>query len=107
MPVLLVRGGLRPGGLAPAQTLTRRELVKKAAVPIVPVGVAGAYEAYPRNKLLPTLSPLFWPANKGTIAVSYNGKTYYVCCSGCRDEFKASPEKYVKEYEEKKKAKKP
>ena len=39
---------------------------------------------------------------KGTIAVSYNGRTYYVCCSGCRDEFKASPEKYVKEYEAKK-----
>lgn len=30
------------------------------------------------------------------IAVSYNGKTYYVCCSGCRDEFNATPEKYTK-----------
>ena len=43
---------------------------------------------------------------KGTIAVSHGGKTYYVCCSGCRDEFKSNPEKYVKEYEAKKKAKK-
>jgi YHS domain-containing protein len=34
-------------------------------------------------------------------AVTYMGKTYYVCCSGCRDEFNASPAKYVKEYEEK------
>ena len=32
-------------------------------------------------------------------AVSYMGKTYYVCCSGCRDEFNASPAKYVAEYE--------
>jgi YHS domain-containing protein len=31
-----------------------------------------------------------------TIAVSYQGKTYYVCCTGCRDEFNASPEKYIK-----------
>jgi len=31
-----------------------------------------------------------------TIAVSYNGKTYYVCCSGCRDEFNANPAKYAK-----------
>jgi YHS domain-containing protein len=31
----------------------------------------------------------------------YMGKTYYFCCSGCRDEFNASPAKYVKEYEEK------
>ncbi len=30
------------------------------------------------------------------IAVSYNGKTYYVCCSGCRDEFNADPAKYTK-----------
>ena len=40
---------------------------------------------------------------KGTIAVSHKGKTYHVCCSGCRDEFRADPEKYVREYEAKKK----
>lgn len=39
----------------------------------------------------------------GTIAVSYNGKTYYVCCTGCRDEFNANPKKYVEEYEKSKK----
>jgi YHS domain-containing protein len=31
-----------------------------------------------------------------TIAVNYAGKQYFVCCSGCRDEFNANPEKYVK-----------
>jgi YHS domain-containing protein len=31
-----------------------------------------------------------------TIAVSYQGQTYYVCCTGCRDEFNATPEKFVK-----------
>jgi YHS domain-containing protein len=40
---------------------------------------------------------------KGTMPVSYKGQTYYVCCSGCRDEFKANPEKYIQEYEAKKK----
>jgi hypothetical protein len=39
----------------------------------------------------------------GTIPVSYGGKTYYVCCSGCRDEFNANPKKYVEEYEKSKK----
>jgi hypothetical protein len=38
----------------------------------------------------------------GTIKVSYKGKTYYVCCSGCKTEFDAHPEKYIKEYEQKK-----
>jgi hypothetical protein len=31
----------------------------------------------------------------GTITVSHNGKTYYVCCSGCRDEFNDNPQKYI------------
>jgi len=39
----------------------------------------------------------------GTITVSFRGKTYYVCCTGCRDEFNADPAKYVKEFNEKKK----
>jgi hypothetical protein len=38
----------------------------------------------------------------GTMSVSYQGKTYYVCCTGCRDEFNENPAKYVKEYEAKK-----
>ena len=40
---------------------------------------------------------------RGTIPVSYEGKTYYVCCTGCRDEFKANPARYVKEWEAKRK----
>ncbi|HZT78789.1 MAG TPA: YHS domain-containing protein [Gemmataceae bacterium] len=39
----------------------------------------------------------------GTMPVMYKGQTYYVCCSGCRDAFKEDPEKYVKEYEAKRK----
>jgi hypothetical protein len=39
----------------------------------------------------------------GTMPVSYNGATYYVCCSGCRDAFNENPEKIIKEYLAKKK----
>lgn len=42
----------------------------------------------------------------GTMKVSYKGKDYFVCCSGCRDEFKDNPEKYIKEFEAKAKEKK-
>jgi hypothetical protein len=38
----------------------------------------------------------------GTMAVSYKGTTYYVCCSGCKDAFMENPEKYIKEYEARK-----
>lgn len=39
----------------------------------------------------------------GTMAVMHKGQTYYVCCGGCRDAFNESPEKYIKEWEAKKK----
>jgi hypothetical protein len=42
----------------------------------------------------------------GTMPVTYMGKTYYVCCSGCRDEFNENPAKYVAEFEAKKAKKK-
>lgn len=41
----------------------------------------------------------------GTIPVTYKGTTYYVCCTGCRDAFKEEPEKYIKEFELRKKKK--
>jgi hypothetical protein len=37
----------------------------------------------------------------GTMAVTFNGKTYYVCCSGCRDAFNENPKKFVDEFEKK------
>lgn len=40
---------------------------------------------------------------KGTIPVTYMGKTYYVCCSGCKDAFNDDPGKYIKEFEERQK----
>lgn len=42
---------------------------------------------------------------KGTMAVTFEGKTYYVCCTGCRDEFKDDPKKYVLAFEAKRKKK--
>lgn len=44
-------------------------LIKRTAAPIVPVGIAGAYEAWPRTQALPTPAPLFLPASRGGIAV--------------------------------------
>lgn len=38
----------------------------------------------------------------GTMAVSYMGKAYYVCCSGCKDEFESDPKKYAEAFDKKK-----
>ena len=37
----------------------------------------------------------------GTIKVSHDGKTYYVCCTGCRDAFNDDPVGILADYREK------
>jgi hypothetical protein len=39
----------------------------------------------------------------GTIEVTHGGKTYYVCCTGCRDYFNENSEKVLAEYAARKK----
>jgi 1-acyl-sn-glycerol-3-phosphate acyltransferase len=45
-------------------------IIRKTQAPIVPVGVAGAFDAFPRTSKAPRFSPLFMPATKGAFAVS-------------------------------------
>jgi len=41
----------------------------------------------------------------GTTAVTFGGKTYYVCCSGCKAAFDDEPARWVAEFEAKQKMK--
>lgn len=50
---------------------------------------------------VPTGPECIVSGGRGSMTVTHNGKTYYVCCSGCRDAFKDEPEKYIKEFEAK------
>ncbi|MFO0879207.1 MAG: lysophospholipid acyltransferase family protein [Gemmataceae bacterium] len=45
-------------------------ILRKAPVTIVPVGVAGAHEAYPRGAKAPRLAPLVMPPNGAAMACS-------------------------------------
>jgi 1-acyl-sn-glycerol-3-phosphate acyltransferase len=45
-------------------------LIKRLEMAIVPIGIAGAYDAWPRWRAYPLPAPLLGPARKGTIAVS-------------------------------------
>ena len=44
-------------------------LIKRTQAPIVPVGIAGAYQAWPIWRAYPIPAPLFLPAGPGTISV--------------------------------------
>lgn len=46
-------------------------LVKRVKCPIVPIGIAGAYHAFPRFQRWPTPSPLFLPATDRCVGVSF------------------------------------
>ncbi len=45
-------------------------LIRRGQVPIIPVGIAGAYQAFSRHMKWPRLSPLFLPATGTGMAVS-------------------------------------
>jgi len=46
-------------------------LLERAAVPIVPAGVAGPFEAWSRHRALPTPSPIFLAPTTRTMGVAY------------------------------------
>jgi 1-acyl-sn-glycerol-3-phosphate acyltransferase len=46
-------------------------LFKRVKVPIMPVGIAGTYDAWPRWRKYPIPSPIFLPPNGRAIAVAY------------------------------------
>lgn len=56
----------RMGTLMPGVHL----LIKRSLAPIVPMGIAGGFDAMPRWASWPIPSPLFLPAEKSTLAVS-------------------------------------
>lgn len=45
-------------------------LLKKLQGPVIPVGIAGAYEAWPRRSPLPVPAPLFLPPSERTLAAA-------------------------------------
>jgi 1-acyl-sn-glycerol-3-phosphate acyltransferase len=45
-------------------------LIKRSEAPIVPVAIAGAYDAWPRSRAYPLPAPLFLPPRQGCVAVS-------------------------------------
>ncbi len=70
-PVLVFPEGERThnGSLGPLKPGIHL-LIKRVQAPIVPVGIAGAFDAWPRSRRLPSFAPLCFPAMPGTIAVS-------------------------------------
>jgi YHS domain-containing protein len=63
---------------------------------IIEVGLTKEGEAFAAGGSAADLPKCIITGGAASMTVSYQGKTYPLCCSGCRDEFNDNPEKYVK-----------
>ena len=66
----------------------------------IEVGLTKAGESFAAGSGGENLPKCIMTGGAATMVVSYQGKTYPVCCTGCRDEFTENPAKYAKKAEE-------
>lgn len=59
------------------------------------VGLTKEGESFAAGGEAANLPKCILTGGSATLTVTYNGKSYPVCCTGCRDEFNENPEKYV------------
>lgn len=63
---------------------------------VVEVGLTKEGESFAAGGSSADLPRCILTGGAATMTVSYQGKSYPICCSGCRDEFNENPEKYAK-----------
>jgi YHS domain-containing protein len=62
----------------------------------IEVGLTKEGEAFAAGGSAADLPKCILTGGAASMTVSYQGKSYPICCSGCRDEFNENPEKYAK-----------
>ena len=63
---------------------------------VIEVGLTREGEAFAAGGAAADLPKCIITGGAASLTVAYRGKTYPLCCSGCRDEFNDNPDKYVK-----------
>ncbi|HKI17759.1 MAG TPA: hypothetical protein VKA15_07750, partial [Isosphaeraceae bacterium] len=64
--------------------------------PFIEVGLTKEGESFASGATAAERAKCIITGAASTMTVSYQGTSYPVCCTGCRDEFLESPEKYIK-----------
>ena len=62
----------------------------------IEVGVTKEGESFAAGASAADLPKCIITGGAATMTISYQGKTFPICCTGCRDEFNDNPEKYAK-----------
>jgi YHS domain-containing protein len=63
---------------------------------VIAVGLTKEGESFAAGGSSADLPRCILTGGAATMTVSYQGKSYPICCSGCRDEFNENPEKYAR-----------
>jgi YHS domain-containing protein len=63
---------------------------------VVEVGLTKEGEAFAAGGSSSDLPKCIITGGAASMTIAFQGKSYPICCSGCRDEFNDNPEKYVK-----------
>jgi len=77
-------------------SLARKEAGSPQYKKVTEVGVTKEGESFAAGGGAADLPKCILTGGAATMTVSYQGKSFPICCTGCRDEFLENPEKYVK-----------
>jgi YHS domain-containing protein len=63
--------------------------------PLIEIGLTKEGESFAAGAAAVELPRCIVTGGAATLTVSYQGQSYPICCTGCRDEFNENPEKYL------------
>ena len=76
--------------------VTEQEAGAPQFKPTMEAGLTKEGESFAAGSSAGDLPKCIITGGASTLSVTYQGKSYPLCCTGCRDEFNDNPEKYVK-----------
>lgn len=93
-----IRLSIRPNANFVRYTIRedRKDLGGSQFKPFIEVGVTKEGEAFASAASTAARAKCIITGADSAMAVTYQGVSYPVCCTGCRDEFLDNPEKYIK-----------
>jgi YHS domain-containing protein len=77
-------------------TLDRKEAGAAVSTALIEVGLTKEGELFAAGSMAVEKPRCIVTGGAATLTVSYEGQSYPICCTGCRDEFLENPEKYLK-----------
>jgi YHS domain-containing protein len=83
------------GGIRYVMKLDRQAVGAPQFKNAIEVGLTKEGESFAAGGESSNLPKCILTGGSATLSVTFNGKSYPVCCTGCRDEFNENPQKYV------------